>query len=334
MRSIPAEIRPEDLVAAIRADWGLTLDGVDYHSEGGGAYHWVARPTNGPALFVTIDDLDTKPWLGDDRCSALQGLVATYATALELRRSTGLRFVVAPMPTASGAPCVRFGSGYALALFPFAGGVPGHWGEPLTSFDRAELVALLADLHHSAPTTGSVLRHAGGVPGRTQLEDSLNDVDEPWEGGPLSEPARVELASAAPLVIGWLSELDALTARTAGTARQAVVTHGEPHPGNLIRTADGVLLVDWDTVALGPPERDLWMFDDDAWGEYERLTGCPVCFDTIRIYRLVWALADVASFVTRLRAPHDANVDDKRSLAALRRQLALEEPAPYGTPLL
>lgn len=334
MRSIPSEIRPEDLVAAIGAEWGLTLDGMDYHPEGGGAYHWIAWPTNGPALFVTIDDLDTKPWLGYDRFAALQGLSVAYATALELRRSTELRFVVAPIPTVTGAPCVRFESRYAVALFPFVGGVPGHWGEPLTSFDRGQLVALLADLHRSAPTTGSALRRADGVPGRSRLEDALNDVDEPWDGGPLSESARIELAGAASVVVGWLSELDALTARTADTARQAVITHGEPHPGNLIRTADGVVLVDWDTVALGPPERDLWMFDDDVWAGYERLAACRVDFDTVRIYRLVWALADVASFVTRLRAPHDLNVDDMRSLAALRHQLALKAPAPYGTPLL
>ena len=37
------------------------------------------------------------------------------------------------------------------------------------------------------------------------------------------------------------------------------MTHGEPHAGNVMRTDEGRLLVDWDTVALAPPERDLWM---------------------------------------------------------------------------
>ena len=33
-----------------------------------------------------------------------------------------------------------------------------------------------------------------------------------------------------------------------------VVTHGEPHVGNAIRTEAGWMLVDWDTTLLAPPE--------------------------------------------------------------------------------
>ncbi len=323
-----------DLAAAINAEWEITLDGVNYHPEGGGAYHWIARPGDGPASFVTVDDLDTKPWLGADRTTAFEGLSAAYTLAIELRRSSELGFVVAPLPSVSGAPCVRFESRYSLALFPFVPGVPGRWGEPLDSFDRAELVALLADLHGTVPPPGSVPRRFERLPGRSHLEQALDEVEQPWHGGPLSEPARAELRRAAPLVDDWLSELDSLTEAVAGTDQQPVVTHGEPHPGNLIRADEGVALVDWDTVALGPPERDLWMFDDDAWARYERLTGRRVDLDVVRMCRLLWALADVAAFVTQLRASHTESVDDRRALVALRRQLELDEPAPYGTPLL
>ncbi|WP_432843998.1 phosphotransferase family protein [Dactylosporangium sp. CA-092794] len=36
-----------------------------------------------------------------------------------------------------------------------------------------------------------------------------------------------------------------------------VLTHGEPHPGNTMRTGGGWLLIDWDTALLAAPERDL-----------------------------------------------------------------------------
>jgi aminoglycoside phosphotransferase (APT) family kinase protein len=39
---------------------------------------------------------------------------------------------------------------------------------------------------------------------------------------------------------------------------RGALTHGEPHPGNVIGTDDGWLLVDWDTAAIAQPERDLW----------------------------------------------------------------------------
>jgi spectinomycin phosphotransferase len=322
------------VAAAIGAEWELYLDEVIYHPEGGGAYHWTARADGDLAHFVTVDDLDTKPWLGADRATAFEGLSTAYALAIELRGSRELGFVVAPLPSVSGAPCVRFASRYALALFPFVPGVPGRWGQPLDSFDRTELVALLADLHRSVPRTNSPPRPFEGLPGRSHLEQALHDVDQPWEEGPLSEPARAELRRAAPLIANWLSELDCLTEALAGTDQQPVVTHGEPHPGNLIRADEGLVLLDWDTVALGPPERDLWMFDDDTWARYERLTGRQVDLDVVRMCTLVWALADVASFVAQLRASHTESVDNKRALVALRRQLHVEEPAPYGTPLV
>ena len=36
-----------------------------------------------------------------------------------------------------------------------------------------------------------------------------------------------------------------------------VITHGEPHPANLMLAAGRLALIDWDTVALAPPERDV-----------------------------------------------------------------------------
>lgn len=334
VRSVPTDIVLEHLVQAIAQHWEVTVTALDYHPEGGGAYHWVGSRARGPEFFVTVDDLDTKPWLGAHRTAVFEGLSSSYATAVELSRSTHLPFVISPVPAESGAPCVRLTERHALALFPFVAGEPGHWGEPLAAFGRAELVGLLAELHRSSPASGLTLHRAGPVPGRAQLEEVLGETDRTWEGGPLSELARLELAKSVHRVTGWLSELDILAAGVAETEQTTVITHGEPHPGNLIRATDRVVLVDWDTAALGPPERDLWMLDEDAWARYGRLTGHSVEARTVRAYRLTWALSDVASFVTQLRQPHDANADTKRALVALGRLFELREPAPYGIPLL
>ena len=72
----------------------------------------------------------------------------------------------------------------------------------------------------------------------------------------------------------------------------AVLTHGEPHPGNTMLTADGWVLIDWDTALAAPPERDLWSLDPgdgSVLDAYARLTGvtpgarcwiCTVCAGT------------------------------------------------------
>ena len=67
------------------------------------------------------------------------------------------------------------------------------------------------------------------------------------------------------------------------------------------------MLIDWDTVALAPPERDLWMVatgTGDELRRYTELTGRPVDPTALELYRLRWALDDISCFVRDLRAPH------------------------------
>jgi spectinomycin phosphotransferase len=113
-------------------------------------------------------------------------------------------------------------------------------------------------------------------------------------------------------------------------ASAAVITHGEPHPGSLIRVEGGFALVGWDTVALDRAERDLWMLDDEALTMYQRRTGGTVDPAAVTFFRLGWALADLAAFTTQLRAPHLDSADTRHALTAIRQILAAEEPAPYG----
>jgi spectinomycin phosphotransferase/16S rRNA (guanine(1405)-N(7))-methyltransferase len=100
-----------------------------------------------------------------------------------------------------------------------------------------------------------------------------------------------------------------------------VITHGEPHPGNTMRTANGWRLVDWDTALLAPPERDLWHLDDGdgkVGAAYRKATGTAPDAATIALYRLRWDLADIASYVARFRSPHGATADDEKSWRGLR----------------
>jgi spectinomycin phosphotransferase len=171
------------------------------------------------------------------------------------------------------------------------------------------------------------------VPGRARFEEALDDLEAAWDGGPLSEPARRELAGHLDVVVRWLSELDRLAYRLGETEADPVLTHGEPHPGNLIRTDTGLALVDWDTVAVAPAERDLWMFVDSgetALSAYRDLTGITPDREGLAAYRLLWALSDLAAFTAQLRGEHRRDADADKALAALHSILSGREPAPYG----
>ncbi len=334
MRTAPEGMHAEELAAALDHHWGLAIDRMDYLPAGGGAYHWTARTGNDQRWFVTCDDLDTKPWLGSDRVSVFAGLSAAYRAAMDLQRRAGLGFVVAPLPTPSGDSALRVGPRYSLALFPFVEGKPGRWGEPIDPAERTELIGLLAQLHQSASAAGAAPRRGPELPGRWGLEAALAELDRSWESGPFSEAARQLLARYADVVVGWIADFDRLGSRLACSTSEPVVTHGEPHPGNLIRTGEGLALVDWDTVALARPERDLWMLDDDtglAWETYRQLTGRVVDPDATTLYRSGWALADLAAFIKRLRAPHKQNADTEKVWAAIRQTLTSQEPSPYSS---
>ena len=335
MRSSFGRLSDRLIVDAVTDAWGLEITSFLYLPEGAGAYHWVVHAGDGTRWFVTCDDLDTKPWLGADRDIVFQALLTAYRTADDLR-SAGLEFVVAPVPSRTNAPAVRLDDRHSVAVLEYVDGHPGAWGRTDAPSTVEDLVALLARLHRSTPKGAGVLRRALEVPDRHQLEQALADVGRPWHGGPYAEPARHELATHASEVHESLAALDRVAARTDATTDRGVLTHGEPHPGNLIRTASGLRLIDWDTIAFAPPERDLWMLADAteyAVGRYRELTGVTLDPELLRAYRLVWALADLAAYTADLRREHERTLDSTHALAAIRDLLAGREPAPYRSPV-
>lgn len=330
----PSDLDTVDLADALVSSWELDVRQVRYFPKGFGSFHWLAEA---PAhtYVVTVDDLTAKPWLGSDVAAAYRNLEAAYDVACALRRHAGLGFVVAPIPRREGASTLRLSDRYALTVFPFMEGVPGVWGDPLDGAGRAELLGQLAVLHRATPAVAAgASRHDLVVPGRAGLEAALRDLDRPWAGGPFSERARLALAGRAGAVRQWLTAFDQLVDLVDAGGGERVITHGEPHPGNLIHTDHGAVLVDWDTVALAPPERDLWMFDDGSPGvlaSYREASGREVNDDAISLFRLAWTLSEIAGFTALFRSDHVEDRDTERGWQVLRDALAGAPPAqPYG----
>jgi spectinomycin phosphotransferase len=318
VRDRPRGVTDPDLARALADGWGLAGWTLQYAPVGAGSYHWTAAgAASGERRFVTVDDLDDKGFLGRTRPAVLAGLRTAMDAAVTLRRA-GLGFVAAPEPALTGQTVRPLGPRHAVAVFPFLAGLPGDWHEPLPAPERAELVAMLAALHRTDPAAVRLPRIGAELSWRGDLETALAELGQPWTGGPYAEPARALLAGAAAPVRRHLDDLDRWAARLA--AAPAVVTHGEPHPGNVIRlpatpgAADDtgragprLALIDWDTAGLAPPERDLWMVATESGDEqrrYTELTGRPVDPAVVEFYRRRWALDDLSCFVRDLRVPH------------------------------
>jgi spectinomycin phosphotransferase len=318
---VPSGLTANDLIDCLAAQWDLDIVGVDYVPVGGGSHHWLAHGTAGQRHWLSVDDLDHKDFLGDTRAATLSGLCAAFETALALGES-GLEFVVAPQRSRRGEAVEPLGTRYAVAVFPFLDGSSGRFGVPLAASEREQLVDMLVRLHQATPVVRSVARPARIQPAsRAGLEDALGDLDQEWVGGPYSEMARAALASRAGAIRRLLSTFDQLADELAARCSEPVVTHGEPHPGNVMRADGRLFLVDWDTVALGPPGRDLWMLGSELT-RYTRAAARQVDPSALRLYRLRWLLDDIGLFACGLRSHHDRTADTEHAWRSLTLSLA------------
>jgi spectinomycin phosphotransferase len=314
METRPPGITDAALRASLSVGWGIEARTLDHAPVGFGSHHWRAAGADGDRWFVTVDDLDSAPMLGTTRATVRAGLSTAFATAASLHDSCGLSFVVAPLPALDGS-CLRdLDERHTVAVFPHVEGAAGGFGRTRDRGQRQALLDRLALLHVSAPP--ALPREAQAIPGLASIDAALDELSSEWVGGPWSEPARAWLRShEKPL----RSAIDAVGAASSADDREHVVTHGEPHPGNVLETAAGPALVDWDTVALAHPERDLWLVvtDEDDIARYERASGLAVDRAAVARYARVWDLADVASYLDQFRRPHVADADTEHAWSCL-----------------
>jgi spectinomycin phosphotransferase len=314
VRERPVDIRDSDVAAALARQWALTVQDLSYLPVGFGGYHWLAVDPTGSRWFVTVSDLVT-PWVPD--------LPAAMQTAAWLATEAGLDFVVAPVPTRAGQVVGSVDSRHTLTLFPYLDAAPSHFEDPIDDRDRAVIIDMLARLHTATPKGIQVPSRPLGLTTRQAIDQALASLGVPWNGGPYAEPGRDLLARYERPLRQAFARFDGLLDRVRGARGPYVITHGEPHPGNLLRTRAGLCLVDWDMTALARPERDLWWVisgDQDA-ARYSQRTGWTVNQDALALYRLRWDLDDIAGFLSHIRGPHQQTADTLMTWTELQKTL-------------
>jgi len=310
------DIADAEIAAVLRDEWRLDLTGLDYLPVGFGGHHWRTADASGRRWFVTAQES------AGAHQAALSAALET-ATALA---AAGLDFVVAPVRSAAGRVAMPLEPGLVVSVFAYHDAAPGHWGETLTAADRTAVARMLADLHGTALAMSVPVRGLG-LASRNALDAALRERGAPWQGGPFAEPARALLAEHASALVSALERFDALAAEVGGDGRPLAITHGEPHPGNLMRSGSRLLLIDWDTVGLAPPERDLWWLLSTDRGKpadlrsYARRSGREVSPAALELYRLRWSLDDISLTLAEFRAPHRRTADTEVSWAGLQAAL-------------
>ena len=127
-----------------------------------------------------------------------------------------------------------------------------------------------ADLFHQRTPHSTALRTAFTL----RRDAGLKFVGAPvqrLDGGLLQTSGPRDLVADHNRVLTEaLGEYDRMASRIADR-EEWVITHGEPKANNIMITSNGPVMIDWDTVRLAPPARDLWMTGGHQ--RYTELTG-------------------------------------------------------------
>jgi aminoglycoside phosphotransferase (APT) family kinase protein len=320
----PEGLSIESLAEALARHSGLEVASLAYRPVGFGSHHWELVDAVGSRWFVTADDLHNKRVSTRESLNtAFARLSHALAAAIDLR-AYGRSFVVAPVAGADGEPLVRASAEFAIALYPFVRGKSFEWGEIAAHDHRQAILELLVAVH-TAPRAARLraLHDDFAIPHRDELDSAVDPAwpGEPPEVGPYARPMTRLLEENKAPINRLLGRFDELAMRASAMPSRAVLTHGEPHSGNTMLTADGWRLIDWDTTLIAAPERDLWILDPgdgSVLDAYEAATGVRPLPRLLELYRIRWDLADLAMAVSRFRREHKGTAEDDKSRLILR----------------
>ena len=272
-----------ELVAVVREQYGESSDRLEFEPVGEDS--WCYR----------LGEL----WVSLRR--DLRGHFPAAYEAASLLWQEGNESVMAPLAGADGE-VVRTVCGHPVVVFPHVAAAPV--AVPLAPGELDDVVGVLSCLHGSV-TTAPLSRERYELSFEDDLDWSINHaIEQGSETGPYSARLRALIRANQRTIVSLRAELKDLAATCAASDSPFVLTHGEPHPGNILRHGDRLLLADWGELMWGPAERD-WYHVISSLG------GSPRCRpDFLRFYEIRWWLSEFAEYATRFFREHDGGQED------------------------
>jgi aminoglycoside phosphotransferase (APT) family kinase protein len=182
-------------------------------------------------------------------------------------------------------PRVYERDGFAVTLWTYYEPVSPHEVSP-ASYARAleRLHAGLRTLEIPAPHFTDRVEQAQQLVASRDRTPALADADRELLGGALRSLRRV----------------------TGGRGAAEQLLHGEPHPGNVLSTTNGLLFIDLETCCRGPVEFDLAHAPEEVSAHYPGLSP-----DLLRECRIL-----VLAMITAWRWDRDDQLPNGRQLGA------------------
>jgi len=206
-----------------------------------------------------------------------QGLQVNDAVAIQNSNTLSLRL----LPCDIFARVALVGQGVAALELRVAQGLKAL-GCPVVSLDpRVE--PRVYEVDGFVVTFWTYYGSAADLDSPADYADALHRLHAGMRSLEIEAPHFTERIAAAQRLVGNRNETPALgdvdrllllnTLRSSGQAirgREAAhqLLHGEPHPGNLLRTPDGPLFIDFETCCRGPVELDVAHVPNEVSAHY------------------------------------------------------------------
>jgi len=232
------------LLDHIRREYALCAVGLSEATRGFYGETWKLD-TPAASFFVKVDYSSRHRAIFRDSLAVVEHLARH-----------GVAAIPSILKTADGALYTSY-DGAILALFDW---IEGENAENQTT--KPAEYAILAQVY-TAPTDGLL------IPRETFGTACLDDYESLRHGLAEMEDVAADhllalLAGRSRLIEHTVDRLRLFAGRCQGDETGFHITHGDPG-GNIIVSADGYYLADWDDPILAPPERDAWFCMDREW---------------------------------------------------------------------
>lgn len=239
-----------------------------------------------PADDTTVVQNSNKLTLRLLPCDVLARVAPVAQQVAEFEVGLAQRLVAAGCPVAAldprVEPRVHERDGFVVTLWTYHASVPPREAAPADYADAlARLHAGMRTLDVPAPHVTERIAQAGRLLADRERTPELVDADR---------ELLVAVLRGAARVIGGRG------------GRGDQLLHGEPHPGNLLGTRNGLLFIDLETCCRGPVEFDLAHAPEEVAGHYPGVDE-----ELLRACRLL-----VLAIVTTWRWDRDDELPDGR----------------------
>jgi spectinomycin phosphotransferase len=283
-------IAESTILSAVQEHFSLYLQSLEFLPVGEGSWVYKGRDESHGSWLIKLSRLNM----------STVARVTTY-----LHDELGLSFVIGSALPLDQRVIPRV-NGYDLSIYPFLEGKTLSYDD-LNEEHQAEIAQDLRRMHDAKlPQPIRALLPRESFDKFQESARSLVRKAKEYTGNDvLLERLREVVMSKWDVIEQAIENGSRLSQYCKQHVYDLVVCHADIHPFNIIQTATGLVMIDWDGIMLAPRERDLMFYHQEMKAtdsDFHRAYGLDYQADSylISYYNYEWVLQEYTDYIERL----------------------------------